>query len=220
MGHKVTPEAMRAPLLGFEKNIWCSPKNSKRFIQEDYEIRKLSDRILPRDAFSEIIIKRTSITEITIVTHKAGVILGKQGAEIEKFTNEIVKLLCKIRKDYDIEKTESQTRSSIIVNVVEDNFPELSPKLIAVQIIKRLEANEDWKATIRRLMADALMKNARGIKIILSGRLHGASIARVEKFFSGTLSQQSLNNIIISYTGYAETNYGICGVKVFVCKNN
>ena len=202
MGQKVSPTGFR---LIFRKK-WLSSwfANNQEFgnlIGEDRKIRKF---LLSRPATqgaSRILIKRMSgKVEITIVTARPGLVIGKKGAEIDLLKNELRKL----------------TGQEIWIEVEEVKRPDLDAKLVADGIAKQLERRIPFRRVLKKTLQTSMDSGAAGIKVQISGRIGGAEIARIEWYKDGRIPLHTLRSDIDYAEARAETTYGSIGVKVWI----
>jgi len=206
MGQKTNPIGLR---LGINRN-WRSrwftnervmPAN----IKEDYELRKFLKKKLYYAGISDILIERTgSKVRVTIFAAKPGIIIGKQGSEVEKLKAEIVKLI--------------PSDKELVLNIKEERKPALSAQLAAESVATQLEKRVAFRRAMKKVMQLALKSGAKGIKVQCAGRLGGAEMARTEWYLEGRVPLHTLR-AKIDY-GFAEalTTYGIIGVKVWIFK--
>lgn len=223
MGQKVNPYGMR---IGINKNWetqwYASKKDFGAYIKEDYVIRDyiknkcpkilarlasdgkdLKDKSVLDLAISKITIERASNRlTVTVYTGKPGVIIGAKGASIEVIKNGLKKF----------------TKSQINVNAVEVKKPEVEAQLVAENIAAQLERRIQFRRAMKGAMSRAMKEGAKGIKTMVSGRLEGAEIARVEHYHEGSIPLQTLRANIDYGVAEAHTTFGIIGVKVWIYK--
>lgn len=202
MGQKVNPVGFRLVMNRKWRSKWFA--NKKEFgdmLAEDNMLRKhlLKKSIL--QGTSDIIIHRKSDKiEITIVTARPGLVIGKKGAEIDQLKVELSKM----------------TGKEVWVEVEEIKRPDLDAKIIADGIAKQLERRIPFRRAMKKALQQAMEAGALGIKIACSGRLGGAEIARTEWYKEGSTPLHTLRADIDYANGRAETTYGSIGVKVWV----
>lgn len=207
MGQKINPISNRMSLsANWESKWFAAPSAYKKYLIDDFKIRdfiksKLNNAGVRR---VEIVRSRDRLT-INIITSKPGLVIGRGGQGINTLKDELQK------------KFYPGGSPAVRLEIMEDRHPELSATLVAQnigsQIERRMPYRRACKQALEKTMAE---KAARGIKIIVSGRLNGAEIARDEKFQTGSipLSRYSYD---IDYSVYhAKTTYGIIGVKVWI----
>jgi small subunit ribosomal protein S3 len=204
MGQKTNPIGLR---LGINRN-WRSrwftdEKVMPANVKEDYELRKFLKKKLYYAGISDILIERTgNKVKITIFAAKPGIIIGKQGSEVEKLKNELV----------------SYTDKELVLNIKEERKPQLSAQLAAESVATQLEKRVAFRRAMKKVMQLALKSGAKGIKVQVAGRLAGAEMARTEWYLEGRVPLHTLR-AKIDY-GFAEalTTYGIIGCKVWIFK--
>ncbi|ABV33151.1 MULTISPECIES: 30S ribosomal protein S3 [Pseudothermotoga] len=206
MGQKVHPRGFRLGVSADWQTRWFNEKNYATWLKEDEEIRKVVKNAYSQAGISEVFIERPdneSVT-ITIKTARPGVIIGKKGAEIGK-----------LREDL-----EKELNRRVIVNVEEIKTPETDAQLVAENIAGRIEKRASYKRAMKRALSDALRKGATGVKVMVSGRLAGAEIARREWYLRGRLPLQTVRAVVDYGTATAKTKYGTIGIKVWIYKGD
>jgi len=204
VGQKTHPYGFR---LGFNKtwkSLWYADRESYlEKLHEDLKLRKFVKKEYWNAAIKDIIIERIadSIT-INIYTARPGVIIGRGGKELQSLREKINKM---IKKDVAIE-------------IKEVKRPELSAQLTAEQVAFRLEKRTAFRRAMRAAVSSAIKVGAIGIKIMVSGRLGGAEIARSEWYLVGKVPLQTLKADIDYGFAEAKTTYGQIGVKVWIYK--
>ncbi len=203
MGQKTNPIGNRLGYIhGWESN-WYGGKNYKDKIVEDDKIRKYLNARLSRASLSKIIIERTlKLVTVTINTARPGVIIGKGGQEVDKLKEELKKL----------------TKKEIQINIFEVKRPELDARLVADGIARQLEARISFRRAIKMAIASTMRMGAEGIKVKISGRLNGAEMARSEMYKEGRTPLHTFRADIDYSVGEALTQYGLLGIKVWICK--
>lgn len=202
MGQKANPIGLR---LGINKNWesrWFpSKENLPENIAEDYKIRKHLKKKLYYAGISQIVIERTAKKiRITIVAARPGVIIGKKGSEVENMKNEVVKL---IGKDVNI-------------NIREVKKPGASAQLAAENVATQLEKRVAFRRAMKKVIQNAQKAGAKGIKVVVSGRLGGAEMARTEWYLEGRVPLHTFRAKIDYGVAEAHTTYGNIGVKVWI----
>ncbi|MBE5757129.1 MAG: 30S ribosomal protein S3 [Clostridiales bacterium] len=205
MGQKVNPHGLRVGVIKEWDTQWfASKKDFAAFIKEDYEIRAFLKKKYYQAAISKIIIERAAQKlVITIHTGRPGVLIGKQGSEIEVIKKGVAKL---------------SSSKQISVNIIEvkkpDSDAQLTVEAIAAQIEKRVSFRRAMKQAISRSMRSGI----KGIKIMVSGRLDGAEIARSESYHEGSIPLQTLRADIDYGFAEAHTTFGVIGIKGWIYK--
>ncbi|HRX63610.1 MAG TPA: 30S ribosomal protein S3 [Candidatus Absconditabacterales bacterium] len=205
MGQKVHPIGMRVGIMKSRPSEWFA-KNQQQgadFFVEDIKIRNFIEKKYPKTGIAKIIIRKTTKEgELIIFTSKVGVLMGKNGENIKKLENEIIK---KFKKSFKI-------------TVKEVRVPEYSAKIMAEFIASQLENRMPYRKVAKNVLQKVMQKGATGIKIQIGGRLNGAEIARTEKFIDGRVSLQTFRSDIDYHYIQAMTKYGVLGVKVWIEK--
>ena len=204
MGQKVSPIGFRLVTRRKWMSNWFANKQEfGDLIAEDIEIRKILMSKPACQGASRIYIKRMSgKIEVTIVTSRPGLVIGKKGAEIDILKSEIKKL----------------TGKDVWIEVEEIKRADLDAKLVADGIAKQLERRIPFRRILKKAMQITMEAGAAGIKVQVSGRIGGAEIARVEWYKEGRIPMHTLRADIEYATGRAETTYGSIGVKVWINK--
>ncbi len=204
MGQKVHPIGFR---LGIYKNWdsrWFAKKDYGKYVIEDYRIRQYIKKKLFHAGISKIEIERAA-NKIRIIIHTArpGMVIGRRGADIERLRSEIEKMV---------------TNKSVFIDIQEVKRPELDAQLVAENIALQLVRRVPFRRAMKKAVTAALKFGAEGIKVMCSGRLGGAEMARKEWYREGRLPLNTLR-ADIDY-GFAEafTTYGVIGVKVWILK--
>src|SRR3989338_8982648 len=202
MGHKVHPYGFRVGYIYNWKSRWFAKKGDfPKFLLEDAKIRRYVKKALSSAAVSKIEIERTSDKmRVYIYSARPGIIIGRRGSEIEKLKEELHNI----------------TGREVIVDIKEIKNPNVEAQLISENIAFQLEKRIPHRRAMKKAVQNALDSGAQGIKIIASGRLAGAEIARTESYRVGKVPAQTLR-ADIDY-GFAEalTTYGLIGVKTWV----
>jgi small subunit ribosomal protein S3 len=201
MGHKVHPKSVRLGYIRDWESKWFSLKEMPDFIEEDRRLRVYLKNQLK--SVSKIVIERPGkYIRVNIYTSRPGIVIGKGGQGIEN-----------LRKD-----VESMTSKKSFVNVMEIKKPELDAQLVAEGIAFQLEKQIAFRRAMKKTIEKAMAAGACGIKVMVSGRLGGAEIARTEWLKEGRIPLQTFR-ADIDY-GFAEsyTTMGQIGVKVWIFK--
>jgi len=203
MGHKINPRGLRLGYTQDWSSRWFAPKNMPALIIEDRNIRHLIDERFKMAAISFTGIERAgAFLRVNIHTARPGVVIGKKGADIEQ-----------LRKDL-----EKMTGSKTFVNVVEIKNPETDASLVAQSICMQIEKRAHYGAAMKKAIEKALSGKALGIKIMVSGRLGGAEIARTEWKREGRVPLHTLCAEIDYGFAEAMTVSGKIGCKVWIFK--
>ncbi len=203
MGQKVNPTGFRLGIVkGWDSN-WYGGKNFAEKLVEDERIRKYVLARFPKGGIAKVVIERTlkRIT-LTINTARPGVVIGKNGIEVERVKEELKKL----------------TNKDVQINIFEIKRPELDAKLVGESIAQQLEARISYRRAMKQAISLAIRVGAQGIKVRLSGRLAGAEMARTEEYKEGRIPLHTLRADIDYAISEALTVYGKIGIKVWVFK--
>ena len=205
MGQKVNPHGLRVGVIKDWDTQWFAGKKEfAAYIKEDYVIREYLKKQYYQAAISKIVVERAAQrVAITVYTARPGVLIGKAGAEIEVMKTS----LAKIAKG-----------KQIAVNIVEVKKPDCDAQLIAENVAAQLEKRASFRRSMKQAISRATRLGVKGIKIMVSGRLDGAEIARSEQYHEGSIPLQTLRAYIDYGFAEAHTTFGIIGVKVWVYK--
>jgi small subunit ribosomal protein S3 len=189
-------------IKGWDSN-WYGGKDFSAKLVEDDKIRKYLNARLGKAGISKIAIERSlKYVTVTIFTARPGMIIGKGGEEVEKLKQELVKL----------------TGKDIQININEIKRPELDAYIVASSIAKQIEGRVSYRRAIKTASQGTMRMGAEGIKILISGRVGGAEIARSEAYKEGRIPLHTLRADIDYSLVEAHTSYGRLGVKVWICK--
>jgi len=205
MGQKVNPVAFRLAVNKDWRSKWyASGKDYTNKLHEDLAIREYFKKKLQNAGLARVVIERAwNSVRVTLHSSRPGLIIGRQGKEIEVMTND----LGKICKD-----------SQVKIDILEIRKPELDAQLVAEQIAVQLERRISFRRAMKRAIQTAMDFGAEGIRLRVAGRLGGADIARAEGYREGKVPLQTLR-VPLDY-GFAEarTVYGLIGVKCWINK--
>ena len=203
MGQKVNPIGLRLGIVKTWESKWYAGKNYASYILEDHNLRKFIKKRLFHAGISRIEIERSAKrVRLRIFTARPGIVIGKKGAEIE--------LLKK-----DLEKMVSQ---EILIDIQEVRKPEIDAQLVAENVALQIVRRVAFRRAMKRAVSSAMRFGAQGIKIISSGRLGGAEMARTEWYREGRVPLHTLRADIDYGITQAKTTYGVVGIKVFIFK--
>ena len=205
MGQKVNPHGLRVGIIkGWDTQWYADKKEFGAFIKEDYDIRDYVKKTYFAAAISRILIERAAgRIAITIRTARPGVLIGKAGAEIEV----LKKNLAKITKG-----------KQVSVNIIEVKKPDCDSQLVAESIAAQLEKRASFRRSMKQAISRSMRAGAKGIKVMVSGRLDGAEIARSEQYHEGSIPLQTLRADIDYGFAEAHTTFGCIGIKVWIYK--
>ena len=208
MGQKTHPFGFRVGITEAHKSRWYAPKALYgELLIEDYRIREFLDKRLNRTppfaALADILIERTrEELKVILKTARPGLVIGPKGAEIDRLQQELLYM----------------TGRKVSVSVVEIGNPDLNAQLVAEGIAEALKKRASYRRLVKMRAEAAMQSGAKGIRILISGRLGGAEMTRRLDTRLGSLPLSTLQ-ANIDY-GFAEsrTTYGVIGVKVWVYK--
>ena len=205
MGQKVNPHGLRVGIIKDWDTQWYADKKAFSVnLKEDYELRKYIKNTYYQAAVSSVKIERAANkVTVTVFTARPGVLIGKAGAEIELMKNN----LAKIAKG-----------KQIAINIVEVKKPDSDAQLVAEGVAAQLEKRASFRRSMKQAISRAMRLGVKGIKIMVSGRLDGAEIARSEQYHEGSIPLQTLRADIDYGFAEAHTTFGIIGIKVWIYK--
>ncbi len=203
MGQKTNPIGFRVGIIkGWESN-WFENKSYAPKLIEDHKLRLYIRKRLQNAGVSAIKIDRTSKNVIvTIHTSRPGVVIGKSGKEIAQIEEELKKI----------------TNKEVKVQITEIKRPELDAYLVAENIAKQIEGRISFRRAMKSAITAAMRMGAEGIRVMCSGRLGGAEMARTEQYKEGRIPLQTIRADIDYAKATAQTIYGSIGVKVWICR--
>jgi len=203
LGQKVNPIGFRVGIIrGWESN-WYENGSYAAKLEEDRKLRNYVKSRLKKAGISRIIIDRTSKNVIlTIHTSRPGVVIGKSGKEIAQLEEELKKV----------------TDKEVKVQITEIKRPELDAQLVADNIAQQLQGRISFRRAMKSAITSAMRMGAEGIKIMCSGRLGGAEMARTEQYKEGRIPLHTLRADIDYATSTSFTIYGAIGIKVWICR--
>ena len=205
MGQKVNPIAFRLAVSKDWRSKWyAAGKDFTIKLHEDLSIRAYLRNKLQNAGLAKVVIERAwNSVRVTLHTSRPGLIIGRQGKEIEIMTNDISKL-CQ--------------GAQVKLDILEIRKPELDAQLIAEQVAIQLERRIAFRRAMKRAIQTAMEFGADGVRLRVSGRLGGTDIARAESYREGKVPLQTLR-VPLEY-GFAEarTLYGVIGVKCWINK--
>ncbi len=203
MGQKTNPISNRLGINRGWDSHWFGGKNFADKIAEDNKIRKYLSERLAKASVSRVIIERTlKLVTITINTARPGIIIGKAGQEVDKLKEELKNL----------------TKKEVQINIFEIKRPELDATLVGASIARQLEGRVAYRRAIKMAISSTMRIGAEGIKILISGRLNGAEMARSEIYKEGRIPLHTFRADIDYAHSEALTKVGMIGIKVWIAK--
>lgn len=204
MGQKVHPTGIRLGIIKKHTSVWYADSATYADkLHADIKAREYIQKKLASASVSRVDIERPAQqARVTIHSARPGVVIGKKGEDVEKLRNEVAKIL----------------NVPVQINIEEIRKPDLDAQLVAHGVAQQLERRVMFRRAMKRAVQNAMRQGALGIKIMVSGRLGGAEIARTEWYREGRVPLHTLRADIDYATSEALTTYGIIGVKVWIFK--
>ena len=203
MGQKVNPYGIRLGINKTWSSRWFSKNEYTKLLHQDLKIKSYVEKKLKNASISKINIERAAKKlRLSIYSSRPGIIIGKKGADIET-----------LKKDLS-----NMSNLEVFLDIKEVRKPEVEAKLVAENIASQLEKRISFRRAMKKAVQSAMRLGAKGVKVVCSGRLGGAEIARTEKYHEGSVPLHTLRGDIDYATAEAETTYGICGIKVWINK--
>ena len=209
MGQKVNPHGFRVGVIKDWDSRWFAKDEVfGDTLVEDYNLRKFLKEKLYAAGVPKVEIERTGDNKVRIHIHcaKPGMVIGRQGSEIEKLRLECENMLNKGKED----------KVQVFLNIVEVKQPDKNAQLVAENIAAQLERRISFRRAMKQAIGRSMKLGVKGIKTQCSGRLGGAEIARVEHYHEGTIPLQTIRADIDYGFAEAATTYGRIGVKVWI----
>ena len=202
MGQKVSPHGFRVGVIQDWDSKWFASKQDfSDNLVEDNKIRTFLKKELYAAGVSKVVIERKADKlEVSILTAKPGMVIGRGGDGIDQVKSKLEKL----------------TKKSVILNIVEVKRPDMDATLTAESIAQSLEKRVSFRRAMKQAIQRAMKAGAKGIKVVISGRVGGAEIARSEKYNEGNVPLHTLRANIDYGFCEADTQYGRIGVKVWI----
>jgi len=205
LGQKVNPISLRLGITRTWSSVWYSHRNYAQWLHEDIKIRTAIKKEFYAAGLSSLNIERSGDKlKLTLLAAKPGIVVGKQGAGIEK----IKLIVAKIAKG----------AREIFVQPEEVKKPETNAQLVAESIAEQIEKRAHFRRVMKRAMQNAIKSGIEGVKVQVGGRLGGNEIARVERYHEGRTPLHTLRADIDFGIATAHTTYGSIGIKVWIYK--
>jgi small subunit ribosomal protein S3 len=206
MGQKTHPIGFRLGIIRTWDSKWYAAKNYSVFLHEDIVMKKFLKERLYQAGISKMEIERAANKDkrakMNIWTSRPGIVIGRKGVEVESLKRELQNL----------------TDKEIILNITEVKRPEVDAQLVSENVALQLERRVSFRRAMKRNVSQAMKFGAKGIKIMCSGRLAGAEMARTEWYREGRVPLQTIRADIDYGVATARTKYGVIGVKVWLFK--
>ncbi len=206
MGHKVHPTGFRLGVVKGWQSRWYAERDYKDVLAEDFTIRNVINKELANAAVSKIEIERAAANQVLVKIHtaKPGIVIGKSGEKVERLRSLL----------------EAKTKKRVRMDIVEIRQPELDAYLVGRSIAEQLEKRVSFRRAMKQAVQKSMRANAKGIKVIVGGRLGGAEIARSEKEVEGKVPLQTLRADIDYGLAEAHTTFGVIGIKVWIYRGD
>ena len=203
MGQKVSPHGLRVGVIKDWNSKWYADKNNfADMLVEDNKVREYVKKKLYVAGVSKVLIERAAENKIRVIvlTARPGMVIGRSGNGIDELKAALVKL----------------TGKEVEISIEEVRRSELDAQLTAESIAQALERRVSFRRAMKQAIGRTMKANAKGIKVLCSGRLGGAEIARSEKYSEGNVPLHTLRADIDYGFAEADTTYGKIGVKVWI----
>ncbi len=203
MGQKVSPHGLRVGVIqDWDSKWYANKKNFADYLVEDNEVRTYVKKKLYEAGISKVVIERAAANQIrvNVLTAKPGMVIGRGGDGIDKLKSEL----------------EKKTGKQVFLNIVELRKPDQDAQLTAENIAQSLERRVSFRRAMKQALQRAMKAGAKGVKVVISGRVGGAEIARSEKYAEGNVPLHTIRANIDYGFAEADTQYGRIGVKVWV----
>ena len=207
MGQKVNPHGLRVGIIEKWNSQWYAGKNEfAAYLIEDHKIREHIENKYKSCGISKVVIERPQgKVQVSIHAQFPGKIIGQKHVGIDELKKNLEKLVA---------------GKKIYVNIIEVKHPDLNAKLLAENIAAQLEKRAFFRRTMKQAMSKAMHAGAKGVKVMVGGRLDGAEIARAEHYQEGSIPLQTLRADIDYGYCIARTTFGVLGVKVWIYKGD
>ena len=207
MGQKVHPTGIRLGIVKDWSSKWyANTKDFPGYVKQDHEVRTYIKKKFKDASISKVSIERPSKkANITIMTARPGIVIGKKGEDIEKLRAKLALMM-------------NMHINDVRINISEIRKPELDAQLVAEGIAQQLERRVMFRRAMKRAVTSTMRLGAEGVKVKVGGRLNGAEIARSEWYREGRVPLHTLRADIDYGISEANTTYGIIGVKVWIFK--
>jgi len=205
VGQKTHPYGFRLVYNKSWHSRWFADKEYAKTLHSDIELRNSLKKRLAHAGVSEIDIERAADRlRVTIYTSRPGIIIGRKGAEVDKLRDDLTRMMGR----------------EVHINIQEIQRPELEAQLVAESIANQLLRRVAFRRAMKKAMESAFRFGAKGVKVMVSGRLGGAEIARSEWYQERRLPLHTLKADIDYGLAEARTTYGVIGVKVWVYRGD
>ncbi len=208
MGQKVNPVIFRMGMSQGWKSKWFSKKNYIEYLQKDIAIRKYLQKKLKDAGIDSIEIRRSADeVNISIYSSRPGIIIGRGGTGIEDLKKEIKNKFVK-------------EKVNLRISIEEVRKPMLSAAIVLQSIIEQTEKRIPYRKVMKKAIERVREAGAKGVRVIMAGRLNGVEISRTETLTEGNLPLHTIRADVDYSRGVARTTYGAIGVKVWIYKGS
>jgi len=205
MGRKVNPVGFRLGVASDWESKWFAERSYTELLHEDLAIRKIIMDELTRAGIARIELERAANkVDVTLHTSKPGIVIGKQGANVERLRQLV----------------EKKVGKKVNIRIEEIKVPETNARLIAESIAEQIQRRVAYRRAMKHAIQQAMRRGAKGVKVRLSGRLGGAEMSRMVSEMEGRVPLHTIRADIEFATVHAHTTYGRIGVKVWVYKGD
>ncbi len=207
MGQKVNPVGIRLGITRDWTSKWfANTKSFPGYVHQDWQVREFLKKKLAEASVSRIHIERAARkANITILTARPGVVIGKKGEDIERLRLEVAKMM-------------GMPVTDVRLNISEIRKPEVDAQLVAEGIAQQIERRVMFRRAMKRAVMNTMRSGALGVKVRVSGRLNGSEIARTEWYREGRIPLHTFRAEIDYGLAESLTTYGVIGVKVWIFK--
>jgi len=203
MGQKVSPHGLRVGVIkDWDSKWYASKQNFSDYLVEDKKIREFINKELYAAGVSKVVIERAAenTVRVSVLTANPGMVIGRGGDGIDQVKTKLEKL----------------TKKTVSLNIVEVKRREMDAQLTAESVAQALEKRTSFRRAMKQAIQRTMKAGAKGIKVVISGRVGGAEIARSEKYSEGNVPLHTLRANIDYGFAEADTQYGRIGVKVWI----
>ena len=206
MGQKIHPHGLRLGITSEWRSRWYADKQYADYLAEDIKIREFLSKGLDRAGIADVVIERThDRVRVDIHTARPGIVIGRRGSEADRIRGQLEKL----------------TGKQVQLNILEVKNIDANAQLVAQSIAEQLTNRVAFRRAMRKAIQGAMRQpQVKGIKILLSGRLGGAEMSRVERYHEGRVPLHTLRAEIDYGTAEAHTTFGRIGIKVWIYKGD
>lgn len=206
MGHKVHPTGFRLGVVKGWQSRWYAERDYKDLFAEDFKLRNAINKKLADAAISRVEIERAAANQVAVTIHtaKPGIVIGRSGAKVDELRAQL----------------ETLTKKRVRLNIIEIRQPELDAFLVGRSIAEQLEKRVSFRRAMKQAVQKTMRAQAKGIRVIVGGRLGGAEIARSEKEVEGKIPLHTLRADIDYGQTEAHTTFGVIGIKVWIYKGD